>query len=121
MCYFRVHGCTREQTNALLNTPKTLAHTFLPSFDNANGHLCQERFLRSRNCATIITGRHISPLFSSDSGGWGKGGGRCLQGNLWYSPPASMTSRLTSVRMASKVFIEETDKNFDFITEMLRF
>ena len=49
------------------------------------------------------------------------GGGRCLQGNLWYSPPASMTSRLASVtfKMASKVFIEETDKNFDFITEIL--
>ena len=48
------------------------------------------------------------------------GGGRCLQGTLWYSPPASMTSRLASVtfKMASKVFIEETDKNFDFITEI---
>ena len=32
-----------------------------------------------------------------------------------------MTSRLASVtfKMASKVFIEETDKNFDFITEIL--
>ena len=50
-----------------------------------------------------------------------RGGGRCLQGNLWYSPPASMTSRLASAtfKMASKVFIEETDKNFDFITEIL--
>ena len=49
------------------------------------------------------------------------GGGRCLQGNLWYSPPASMTSRLASVtfKMAGKVFIEETDKNIDFITEIL--
>ena len=48
-------------------------------------------------------------------------GVRYLQGNLWYSPPASMTSRLASVtfKMASKVFIEETDKNFDFITEIL--
>ena len=39
-------------------------------------------------------------------------------------PPASMTSRLASVtfKIASKVFIEvieETDKNFDFITEIL--
>ena len=51
----------------------------------------------------------------------GGGGGRCLQRNLWYSPPASMTSHLASVtfKMASKVFIEETDKNFDFITEIL--
>ena len=47
--------------------------------------------------------------------------GRCLQWNLWYSPPASMTSRLASAtfKMASKVFIKETDKNFDFITEIL--
>ena len=46
--------------------------------------------------------------------------GRCLEGNRWISPPASMTSRLASVtfKMASKVFIEETDKNFDFITEI---
>ena len=46
---------------------------------------------------------------------------RWLQGNLWYSPPSIMTSRLTSVtfKMASRVFIEETDKNFDFITEIL--
>ena len=49
------------------------------------------------------------------------GGGRCLQGNLWYSPSASMTSRLASVtfKIASKVFIEETDENFAFITEIL--
>ena len=35
--------------------------------------------------------------------------------------PVSWTSRLASVtfKMASKVFIEETDKNFDFITEIL--
>ena len=48
-------------------------------------------------------------------------GERCLQGNLWYSPPASMTSRLASVtfKMASKLFIEDTDKNFDLITEIL--
>ena len=32
-----------------------------------------------------------------------------------------MTSHLASVtfKMASKVFIEETDENFDFITDML--
>ena len=32
-----------------------------------------------------------------------------------------MTSRLASVnfKMGSKLFIEETDKNFDFITEIL--
>ena len=46
-----------------------------------------------------------------------KPGGRCLQGNLWYSPPASLTSRLASVTF--KMFFELTDKNFDFITEIL--
>ena len=47
-------------------------------------------------------------------------GGRCLQGNRLFSPPASMTSHLVSVTftMASKVFIEEMDKNFEFITEL---
>ena len=51
----------------------------------------------------------------------GGGGGVCLQGNLWYTPPASMTLRLASVtfKMASKVVIEEMDKNFDFTTEIL--
>ena len=47
----------------------------------------------------------------------GRGGG----GNLWYSPPAGMTSplALVTLKMASKVFIEETDRNFDFVTEIL--
>ena len=42
----------------------------------------------------------------------GRGGGG-PQGKLWYSPLASMTSRLSSVtfKMVSKVFIEETDKS----------
>ena len=31
----------------------TVAHTFLPSFDNANGRLCQERVMKSRNLATM--------------------------------------------------------------------
>ena len=41
----------------------------------------------------------------------GEGGGGGLQGNPWYSPPARMTSSLASVtfKMASKVFIEETE------------
>ena len=54
-------------------------------------------------------------------GGGGVGWGRCRQGNLWYSPPASMTSRLASMtfKMASKVFFELTDKSFDFITVIL--
>ena len=43
---FPVHDCTRN---------KTVAHPFLPSFDNANGRLCQERLSRSRNFATMVT------------------------------------------------------------------
>ena len=48
-------------------------------------------------------------------------GRRYLPGNRWSSPPAIMTSRLALVtfEMASKVCIEETDKNFEFITKML--
>ena len=48
-------------------------------------------------------------------------GGRVSKEICGNSPPASMTSRLASVTLktASKVFIEETDKNFDFITEIL--
>ena len=40
---------------------------------------------------------------------------------FFFGPPASMTSRLASetFKMAIKVFIEEADKNFDFITEIL--
>ena len=65
-----------------------------------------------KNIAQSQGGTAIYELYSR--------GGRSLQGNLWYSPPASMTSRLSSVtfKMASKVFIEEKDKNFDFITEI---
>ena len=67
----------------------------------------------------------ILPSGREEGGG---GGGWCLQGNLWYSPPASMTSRLASgtFKMASKVFIKETDKSrkyrSDFLDlEILRF
>ena len=52
---------------------------------------------------------------------WEFQGGRCLQGNRWFSPPASMTSLVASVtfKMVSKVFIKETGKNFEFIMEIL--
>ena len=42
----------------------TVAHFFLPSLDNANGCLCQERLLRSIRFATIVTWRHTS-LYNS--------------------------------------------------------
>ena len=43
---------------------KTTAHSFVPSLDNANGRLCQERLWRSRRFATIVTWRHTS-LYNS--------------------------------------------------------
>ena len=55
-------------------------------------------------------------------GAGGGGGVRCLQGKLWCSPPANMTSRTSRVsdfQNGNKVFIEETDKNLDFTTEIL--
>ena len=65
------------------------------------------------NCSEVIL--KLSIIFSHTRGG------RCLQGNLRYSPPASMASRLASAtfKLASKVFIEEADKTFDFIAEVL--
>ena len=33
---------------------KTAVHTFLPSFNNANGRLCQEGLLGFRNFATML-------------------------------------------------------------------
>ena len=90
-----------------------------PSEKNREKRFCflREGGRRYTGYATYaFTKEHFMNLLSR-----GDGGGRRLQGNLWYSPPASMTSRLASVtfKMASKVFIEETDKNFDFITEIL--
>ena len=41
-----------------LRKNKTVAHTFLPSFDNANRRLSQVRLLWSRNFATMVTWRH---------------------------------------------------------------
>ena len=62
----------------------------------------------------------IKNLLSPSSLGW-PDTQASLQGDRWFSLPAIMTSRLASVacKMASKVFIEETDKNFEFITEIL--
>jgi len=41
---------------------KTVAYTFLPSLHNANGFICQERLLRSRDFVTMVTWRHTCPL-----------------------------------------------------------
>ena len=41
---------------------KTVAHT---SLDKVNGRLCQERLLRSRNFATMVTCRAVKKFFSS--------------------------------------------------------
>ena len=41
---------------------KSVAHI---SFDNVNGRLCQERFLRCRNFATMVTSRTVKKVLSS--------------------------------------------------------
>ena len=44
---------------------KTVAHFLIPSFDNANSRLCQERVLGCRNFATVYFGNmtsHFYPL-----------------------------------------------------------
>ena len=50
---FPEHDCTRN---------KTVAHTFIPSLDNANGRLRQERLFRCRNFATTS---HFPSLFNA--------------------------------------------------------
>ena len=45
---------------------RMVAHTFLPSFDNANGCLCQKRLLWSRTFATMVAWCHTPPLYT----GW---------------------------------------------------
>ena len=55
-------------TIALRN--KTVAHTFLPSLDNADGRLCKERLLRSRNFASMVMWRHTSLLYRVFSLTW---------------------------------------------------
>ena len=42
---------------------KTVAHSFLPSFDNANGRPYQERLLRSKNFVSMVTWRHTLLLY----------------------------------------------------------
>ena len=50
---FPEHDCARN---------KTVAHTCIPSLDNANGRLRQERLFRSRNFATTS---HFPSLFNA--------------------------------------------------------
>ena len=46
MYYFPVHDCTQEQNGSPY---------FSSIVQNADGRLCQERLLRSRNFATMVT------------------------------------------------------------------
>ena len=75
------HDCTQE--------PNVARESF-PSFDSANGCLCQERLLSSRNFATMITCSGRSR--PSDKGGGDsqpdpeiRGGGASLQKNFCQS------------------------------------
>ena len=50
----------------------------------------------------------------------GRGGKVSLRKSVVYSTCQDyVTSRVSDFQMANKVFIEETDKNFDFIREIL--
>ena len=49
---------------------KTVTHTFLSSFDNENGCLCEERLFRSRNFVTLVTWPQTFPLYWSTSSGF---------------------------------------------------
>ena len=54
---FPVYDCTQEQNGSPL---------FVLSFDNVNGHVCQlERFLRSRNFATMVMWRNTSLYYTN--------------------------------------------------------
>ena len=50
-------ACTMYDYNSCVIAlkKKTVAYTFHPSFDNANGRFCQERLLKSSNFVTIVT------------------------------------------------------------------
>ena len=54
-------------------------------------------------------------------GGGGLQVGAGVQGNLWYNPPTDAIRDviLATFKMASKVFIEETDNNFNLTTDIL--
>ena len=42
---------------------KMVAHTFLPPFNNANSHVCEQRLLRFKNFATMVTWCQTSPRY----------------------------------------------------------
>ena len=52
---FPVHNCTQQQNGS----PCFIFHFW----DNANGRLCKERLLRSRNFSTMVTWRQSCPLY----------------------------------------------------------
>ena len=62
--------CQKKQTNKKKKWRgwPFLAHTFLPSLDNADGRLCKERLLRSRNFASMVMWRHTSLLYYIQEG-----------------------------------------------------
>ena len=51
---FHVHDCTQEQNSSPYFSSIVQQH---------NGRLYQERLLRSRNFATMVTWHYISPLY----------------------------------------------------------
>ena len=55
---FPAHDYTQEKS------------TYLPSFDNSNDRLCQERLLRPRHVATMVTWRHMHLVAQWRNVGW---------------------------------------------------
>ena len=52
---FPMHNCTKQQNGSPC--------FFFHFWDNANGRLCKERLLRSRNFSTMVTWRQSCPLY----------------------------------------------------------
>ena len=117
-----LHTTVTRHRNASSISTETLCDLIRMIFTMNNFSFNDKHYLQTHGTAIWGKGWLLhTPHATITSHQGGGGGGRCLQGNLWYSPPASMTSRLASVtfKMANKVFIEETDKDFDLITEIL--
>ena len=82
--------------------------------------------LLSHNIEVLLVGNISRPSKimveneADNNTGTGRGGGKASPRKSVVQS-ASMTSRLAPVtfKMASKVFIEKTDKNFDFVTDIL--
>ena len=107
----------RKNSEVILIHPKK---QYLHFYKNRLPNFTLDRNIMAHN-ATNIPAKSVKQILERECVLTVNYMSRCLQGNRWFSPPASMTSRLASVtfKMANKVFIEKTNKNFEFITAIL--